>query len=289
MKIKKKILVIPIMVILLFVIPQQALAYDHVIDGKLDDWGLSKLYTGDWSKNDTWVPDLPGIRFVVEDNYDKDSEQYTNYVGVHIVGVSPSYTYYDEPYQEPIGEELYDIEAMYVDENDTHIFIALVVSAPSWAIGDLALNLDANTATGGYGYEFGVKLNTESGILYGIYETPTDNCWTEPVHGPAKAPATIDINNATYTGKKAIGAWVDMGVLDWNMKNYVIELAIPKTAVGMSVGQKLTDAPLPKVIRICEPCGNEDVPITIPEFMTMLIPMMSIIAIAAYVVRIRLK
>lgn len=272
---------------LIILLAPAVMAYDHTIDGDLSDWGLSKLYTGDWSQNDTWVPDLPGIRFVVEDNYDNDLAPYTSYVGVHIVGVSPSYTYYDEPYQEPIGEELYDVEAMYVDENDTHIFVALVVSAESWAIGDLALNLDADVTTGGYGYEFGVKLNTTSGVLYGIYETPNDDCWTEPIHGPASAPATIDVNNATYMGINAVGAWVDMGVSDWGRTNYVIELAIPKSAVGMD-GKNLADAPLPKVIRLAEPCGNEDIPITIPEFISMLVPIMAIIGLAC-AIRLKLR
>jgi len=253
---------------MLLVMPQ-AMAY--TIDGDLSDWGVD--LTGDWSSNDTWVPN-PGVRFVVEDNYDSDLAPYSSYIGVHITGVSPTYSYYDEPYQEPMGEELYDIEAMYVDENSTHIFVALVVSMESWAIGDLALNLDANSSTGGYGYEYGVKLNTQyGGILYGIYSTPSNDCWTQPIRHPnIKSPSKVDINNATYTGVNAIGAWRDTGITDYGRTNWVIELAIPKTAVGMAVGQSLYDAPLPKVIWMSEPCGNETINIPIPEFMVLLIP-----------------
>ena len=160
----KKVLIISVILSMV----QLAGATTINVDGNIDDWGLQNLTIGNWSDSSTWIPAIDGISFVVEDNQDPLNTMAINYnasyTGVHIIG---NKTYQDiyrepllvgpqtEPYGGPQGKygEEYDIEAMYVDENDTHIFIAIVISTPDWVIPDIALNLDANNITGGYGFK----------------------------------------------------------------------------------------------------------------------------------------
>ncbi len=255
------------------------------IDGDLADWGvtLNELkdglsdpgVPGENGNVSAWLP-YSGIYFVVEDNRNPGAGSYT---GVHISGIGSSYSPYVEDLiggkPQPIGGEMFDMEAMYLTENSTHIFVAIVYSGDASAIGDLALNLDGDKSTGDYGYEFGVKLRVYPddpvgyARNYDIYSTLAPNSWTEAAEEEG-SPARIVVDNATKVGE-AKGYWADTGIEDFGKPNYIIELAIPKSAVGMA-GKNLPDQPLPKNIHLTEYCGNDVIEIPIPEFGLMAIP-----------------
>lgn len=106
------------------------------VDGKPDDWGPSGFLKNDWSVNKTWVPHK-NVKFIVEDNSNPLSGK--SYSGIHIKGEGSKFTFYDEkqvihkegyPVWEPFGspEEDYDIEAMYIQQDDDNIYVLIVTS-----------------------------------------------------------------------------------------------------------------------------------------------------------------
>jgi len=191
------------------------------MDGNASDWGIDIL-TGDWSVNETCVPD-DGVEFIVED------------IVRHRDGGLVA-----EPYR---GEE-YDLEAKYLEEDDEHIYILIMTSlAPDAtgdsAPGDLALDLDGNSSTGEYGYEYGVKLGTNTGLSqWEIGYLPN---WTEPYYVPENRPSVFKGYLPDGHGNgTATGAYVDIHVEDNGKPNYGVEMAIHKDKVGMA-GKSLKD------------------------------------------------
>ncbi len=302
-----------VIAIALIAVPS-ALALKYNIDGDLSDWGVN--LTGNWSLNETWVP-KEGIEFVVEDNNDPHHVRYA--AGVHIKGVGSHYEYYYErmvncsgsPMVEPIGGEPYDIEAKYFDEDDNYIYVAIVTSmAPSnWPGGDLqpgdfAMNLDGDESTGEYGYEYGVKLfydpMTSEIEQWNISYLPD---WAEPTACPENAPGKMVglLPGGRWVGK-AIGKYVqcpscNLGEsctfrgnsytgCDHGVPNYVVEMAIPKSAVGMT-GKNLTEPPFPKSMWTCDTCGNDRIDNPIPEFLTVVIPAAALICFVFFIHRRR--
>jgi len=304
--------IIALLSLLMLSTPSMALKYD--IDGNLDDWGLDLTdLSKSWSENEIWLPDY-GIWFVVEDNADPNyrDEVGDAKTGVHIRGTGKWFEKYDEPKvwdggrwviePSPIGSvtisqaEKWDIEAMYVDEDEDYIYVAIITSQNfrGWEWygnyyypSDLALNLDAEDTTGGYGYEYGIKLSTHGsngggGELFGIYQTTEEDDWTVPSYLKENKPARIDVDSAEYI-EKAIGAYEPLGREDNDVENWVIELAIPKEKVGMD-GRWLAGNPTGEVFHITETCGNDhiDVPISVPEFVSTLIPLGIIVGSVFY-------
>lgn len=228
------------------------------IDGDLSDWGLD--LNQDWSENSTWLPNS-GVYFVVEDNF--DPRYGVSPMGVHIRGVGSYYSTYEEPKVqhrdgswviEPYGSDYYDIEAMYFDQDDGCIYIAVVTGENPDAEGDarpgdLALNLDGDSSTGEYGYEYGIKLGTKTGLeQFGIYSNPD---WQEPFYIPMNRPSVL--LSGTKVGD-ASGVYVDSGIYDNGKTNYIIELAIPKDKVGNPGYVSIYN------LHLSEGCGNEHVP-----------------------------
>ncbi len=297
MKLRKSVLVAIALLIALPLLLFSANALPttkYVIDGNLSDWGITTndLRQGFYPIENTtaWLPNGPNVTFIVEDNRDP------NYgpapggypTGVHIYGRGHTYHKYNEPkiggQIPPIGGEYYDIEAMYIDEDANYIYVAMVVSTPSKAIGDLALNLDGLKTTGGYGYEYGVLLNTNNNATqFTIYRTPTNKDWTVPEYG-VSAPGYINLSNNPTPVGKAIGAYVKYPTLkDWGpYPTYIVELAIPKSAVGMS-GKSIGVTSGANVKTVLSKfhisdtgdCGNDIITtdnISVPEFPSILIP-----------------
>ena len=272
------IMILSLTVIALAVMTTSTAALKYNIDGDPSDWGIDIL-TGNWSLNDTWVPN-DGVEFIVEDN--TDPQWSDTYYGVHIKGVGSSYTrYYEDkvhlkdgtPAPEPVGGEIWDLEAKYLDEDDTYIYVLLVTSVPSYRTGDLALDLDGDSSTGEYGYEYGVTLGTWTGISqWDIYYSPD---WEEPETVPENAPSFFQTGG--YKTGNATGNYSNIGVSDNGYDNYVIEMAIPKDAVGMA-GKNLTDPPT-KRIHIADTCGNDHIDNPIPEFLTIVIPVLAILGL----------
>ena len=234
----------------------------YTMDGDLSDWGLD--LTQNWALNDTWVPNS-GVFFQVEDNF--DPTQYSgSYVGVHIRGVGSNYVTYIEPLVqkksdgswvlEPYGNDLFDIEAMYFDQDSDYVYVAIVLGEPADSggsdrdPGDLALNLDWDINTGGYGYEYGVKLGTGTGgpSQWSICHMPN---WEEGTTLDVKP--TIFKSAGTCDGQ-ANGAYVDSGIMDKGYTNYIIEMAIPKDKLGNPGTVSFYN------LHMSEYCGNDHIP-----------------------------
>ena len=250
-------------------------------------------------------------------NYTQDPK----WQGVHIRGTAPNYTVYDEPVvwcpglssyvAEPYGGELYDLEAKYLDQDKYYIYVAIVTSMNPNGSGnfepiDFAMNLDGNDSTGEYGYEYGVKLHTSDGISqWDIYYLPD---WAEPHYCPENRPGKMvgALPGGGKTGT-AIGKYVqctscNLGKscsgtpyyfvdpnstgCDHGVPNYVVEMAIPKSAVGMT-GKNLTEQPFPKALWTCDTCGNDKIDNPIPEFMTVVIPAATLICFVFFIHRRR--
>jgi len=270
---KKFKYILALFVGLIMVMPVMALKYN--IDGDLSDWGLVDLSDNTtWSNNGTWLPN-PGVYFVVEDNKDPRYGGTYPYTGVHIKGVGSSYSAYEEPKVqhrdgrwviEPYGSDYYDIEAIYLDQDNDYIYVAVVTGENPDAEGtarpgDLALNLDGDSSTGEYGYEYGIKLGTKTGLeQFGIYSNPD---WDEPFYIPMNRPGVL--LSGTKVGK-ATGKYVDSGIYDNGYTNYIIELAIPKDKVGNPQNPvSIYD------LHLSEGCGNEHIPA--PEIIVAVLAM----------------
>ncbi|HEC57321.1 MAG TPA: hypothetical protein ENI32_05510 [Candidatus Syntrophoarchaeum butanivorans] len=260
----------------------------YTIDGDPTDWGIHIL-TGNWSLNETWVP-KDGVEFIVEDNRDP---RWGGITGVHIKGVGSSYTrYYEDKVRhrdgylvaEPYSDEPWDLEAKYLDEDDEFIYVLIVTSLDpdatgDYAPGDLALDLDGNSSTGKYGYEYGVKLGTNTGLSQGdIYYLPD---WEEPTYIPENRPSVFNgYLSGGYKNGTATVVYKQISVDDNGHHNYVIEMAIPKLNVSMA-GKSLKDPPT-KTIHICDGCGNEHIDNSIPEFLSIAIPAAAVVGLFYY-------
>ena len=300
MRKKVEVIALSLTVITLIAVPS-ALALKYTIDGNLSDWGVD--LTGNWSLNETWVPN-DGIEFIVENNYDPNTPTYawnygqtqdSRFQGVHIKGIAPNYTVYDEPVvwcggsisayvAEPYGGEQYDLEAKYLDQDNNYIYVAIVTSVPpNNASGDLALDLDGNKSTGKWGYEYGVKLTGQ-------------NQW-DIVYLPNWKPNYLIENNSpgifegyqSGGGKvgEATGAYVagptctEGPFMDRGKPTYIIEMAIPKSAVGV------TGYLSQGMIHHTDACGNDTIDNPIPEFMTVVIPAAALICFVFFIHRRR--
>jgi len=227
----------------------------YAIDGDLSDWGLD--ISKNWKMNDTWLPN-DGVQFVAEDN--RNPNYSVSYTGVHIKGVGKSYTFYDEkPHVypgltaiEPYGDEAYDEEAFYFDQDNDCIYVAFVISQSPPDSGDLAMNFDNDKTTGGWGYEYGIKLLSGSLPQFGLFSMPA---W--------KATGILENSPYSFTSGNYIGqvsgAYVDANVWDAgpdsiDYRNYIVEIAIPKAMVG---------SPHPNIdnFHLTMWCGNDVVPV----------------------------
>jgi len=267
----------------------QVAAVDIDIDGDVSDWGLSGLLSGDWSDPSTWVPTINGVSFYVEDNQDPYNTGAINYnssyIGVHIYGNNTFQGIYREPLlagnrAEPYGGtdgrfgEEYDIEAIYITENTTDIFVLIVFSTgmlndKPYALGDLALDFWPG---GGYGYEYGVNFHVvgnDAGDLFGIYATPDDDDWTIPSPFAENKPAEIaDFSNKLGNAKVKYNV---LNVYDFGKNNWIAEIAIPKSVVNNPDLPDDNPGRIARMFWISEGCGNDSGP-SIPEFLSISIP-----------------
>lgn len=246
--------------ILICVVITPAMAVSSIsVDGNLDEWGLHELVTDSWALNDTWLPNSD-ISYVVEDNV---NPLYSNlYKGVHIKGTGSTYSFYDEPktmneigeeVTEPYGGEGFDLEAIYITQDSTNLYTALITSvSPSekggLRPGDLALNPDYDKTTGDLGYEYGIVCGqypypSSAGLKQGdIVYLPK---WEG--HGATLPASRPDVIVGILPGGSIVGnlgtdlvydqSW--MTINDFNKPNYVLEMKIPKEKIG-AANNKLT-------------------------------------------------
>ena len=263
----KKQIISALMLTTLIIISFSASVSAYTIDGDLSDWGLGALETDAWNINETWVPNA-GVMYVVEDNHNPNHGGVT---GIHIKGIGSSYSFYDEPkllrcnttyyVSEPYGEEPYDLEAMYFDQDSDNFYVAIVTSlvptATGWQRqGDLAMNLDNNLTTGDYGYEYGVRIHedSEQGKII------KDPIWDAVGYLCPVGPDVIKDGTGTYSGDAEIAytkSWLTK--TDNGYDNYVIEMSVNKSDVGVSGPVSFSS------LRVTDNCINDHISY-VPEF-----------------------
>ena len=281
-------------IVTLLVMAVPAAAY--TIDGDCGDWGVYPM--NDSSNSDrlddgSLIPTMSGISYVIENDnadwaYGVSGNNMSNFT----------------------GPEWCDIEAMYVDDNSTHILVMIITSMPktgkNWYSdhiqpGDLAFDFNDDGI-----FEYGVKIveNDDSGFgeVGEIYLTPT---WavldpgTDRTEIVSIVGGTLVTEKATicYTGTGGDGVTVPEGPADSGLPddtfgdmrysypnpsipNEIIEIAIPKSALGM---------PTTANIQSAITCGNGVIKLEsvtlIPEFATLAIPVISLLGLVFYMRR----
>jgi hypothetical protein len=193
---KNSVISVLMMTMVLFALPASA----YIIDGNMDDWGVTPFV--DWTPN-------AGAEHVVENNTNR----------------APS-----DPFN-----EIWDIEAMYFDDDDDDIYFGIVSSNPyknDWASEDLLIDVNNN----GVG-EFGADVANLSTGLHskGVYDV---NSWKtyrgiEYAIKNGTKVGTYEIYNR-YLGK------VEPGVHSWQAGTYVLEGRISKLLFGpIACGQAI--------------------------------------------------
>ena len=268
------------MIALLAVALSASMAAAYTIDGNLSDWGVTVNTGGDWSQTATWLPN-DGVQFQVENNVDpkKDAEVGIRWhdnisayaTGVHISGISPGYADYYENRVTGINDrtgwafptgipnqtaELYDLEAMYVDEDNYHLYFAIVLSCDATSVpGDLGL--DVTSATGdGYDYEYGVVIHDSAGIYNASSrDIKSVSDWSECTLVTNCSPYRI--LNGTTVGTATV-AYVKNGpdpepdIESDYPATYIIEGKVPKSVIGYTFQCQYHYAAL---------CGNDEITI----------------------------
>ncbi len=264
----------------------------YTIDGDLSDWGLSGLNTGDWSETETWIPD-GGVSFIVEDN--SDPVVSTDFQGVHMQGTGASWYFYNEQQRihsltkeqvsEPYGGEEYDMEAYYFDQDSDFIYLAIVTSLKPDGVGDacpmdLALIFANYPALDDQEYEYGVKIR-EDALQGTIIQGPA---WENTAsYSPAK-PGIIQPGTGVRVGRADISYNNDwLKRQDNGFENFVIEIAIRKSDVGMNGNVKIQN--------IYYSDSSMDGVMVTPEFPGIAISQAIVagLAFSAYLVRGRIR
>ncbi len=296
------------LVVFLFLVPN-VMGLKFSIDGDLSDWGITndELVQGLNSNEsvDPWIPFYPNMEspfWIVEDDVDPQYPGGYDY-GVHVRGNGANWWRYYEPkvggriqpspYNKVLGE-LFDIEAIYVDEDDSYIYIAAVLSTPPQgypslgyprgAAGDLAIDLDGKN-NGGYGYEYGIRLGTwdpdgTGAVQFGVYKTDENSDWYPATDFSENSPSVINTSQAEYLFTLTHAAYINTGrhefVNGTPTDIYTIELAIPKAQLGIPTGKMVLNSYFR--VHLAEAgCGNDSGDISIPEFPTIIAPVVAIL------------
>lgn len=289
------------------------------VDGNLDDWGLSALSgpVSDWSVNGTWIPTNQAVEFVVANNDNPLHSAYPGYYtsGVHITGNKNNWKFYDEPLgilkatgkevNVPWGGEPYDVEAMYLLQDQQNIYLAVVTSMPQDGLmgehsghddtpSDLAMHF-SNVNGAKYNFEYGVKLGSQKSI--GNYN-PGDIVflpdWQDfgyilPARPDVmKSPA---LSGGSVVGQAQIAytsSWINH--VDEGSPQYVIELSIPKAVVGLGQTETAeTTSSSGNVglsnFHITQNCQNDS--LYVPEFPTMAVSVGAILGLVFVVYSLR--
>jgi len=205
----------------------------YTMDGDLSDWGVSPFTS--------WAPSS-GTADYTEDNWAHGSDLGSGSV--------------------PSGGELFDLEAIYFDDNGAvgvagNAYFAVVTSMPpggsasegwsaNYTMGDLALDID-NDGTNEYGIKI---LGNTSGM---VCNNP--NWKNATMSGPGYGYGysfTCDGPSSNVTGYANVvyapSAVNESGPLP---KTYVIEISVPKRALGSPAQYQLSNTD------VTLSCGND--------------------------------
>ena len=270
--------ILPISFLLFALLALPAMADTYSVDGDISDWGvdLSKAY-GTASDNETgWIPiSHNGVDFIVENNIDP---RYNNgfplfdhagsVIGAHMQrnGTSSSISPYEEPrpkgsdgyvYIQPASGEDYDLEALYFDDNNTDIFIALVTSVNPRGTGDMKLGDIALDINNDGRYEYGVNTSASGSSTNGtIIENPG---WNKTQYFVDSDP--YKMTSGSFAGKGNVTVrQVSVkekikkpGQAEVQKDNWVLEASLPKSVFeNLSPDQK-------SGIHITITCENDEI------------------------------
>ncbi len=300
-------IVLCFLMVLLVVCPAMAADKYDYSDGSMDDWGVSDqdIMDGLGGDQDAWIPSEGTVDWIVEDNidpkdtnaagcWDEDSGCNCYAYGVHITGQGSSYSLYKEPrlqytctgcgsdkIAQPSGGEKNDIEAVYFDDDKYTLYFAIIVSNNE-NLGDLYLS----SGNGEYGIVILSHGSFEPGQVYknpvwkdDYYQEDGSKCYWQGLQ-------RTTIESGQYVGDASLKL-TSLGINDHGYPNYLIEIKIPRQMVGSppegtgNVGYAFT-------------CGNDIIDKglsydheTIPEFSTIAIPVVGLLAILAIMNRRR--
>ena len=267
----------------------------YTIDGYIDDWGVNPQNDSSTNRliDGSLIPTKTGISYVIEND---NADWAYGVSGNNISNLT--------------GLEWCDIEAMYVDHNSTHILVMIITSMPktgmNWGSdhiqpGDIAFDFNDDGL-----FEYGVKIveNDDSGFgkVGEIYSNPTwavldpgtDRTKIVSIVGGTLATETATI---CYTGTVGTIAGIPdgpsstlpddtfgdparYGYLKPPYPNEIIEIAIPKNVFDMQITEN---------IRSSITCGNGVIKLEsvtlIPEFITLAIPVISLLGLVFYMRR----
>ena len=288
-------------IITLLVMVAPAAAY--TIDGNCSDWGVypvNDLSNPDRLNDTSLIPIKTGISYVIEND--------DAYWAIPPITDSNNFT----------GPEWCDIEAMYVDDDSEFIYVLIITSMPKLGMdwygphiqpGDLALDFNGDNT-----FEYGVKIvkndieNGGFGDVGAIYGNLKDDDWkildpgtnrtdiTSIVDGYKVGQAEIRYTGTGGTSNGVPGGPVNSGLprdtfgttiydsYTWgknpSIPNEIIEIAIPKSALAM---------PTTANIQSAITCGNGVIKLEsvtlIPEFVTLAIPVISLLGLVFYMRR----
>jgi len=160
-------------------------AQGYVINGLLDDWGVTPFVQ--------WAPSNSSISWIEEDNWGS--------------------THPDFPY----GGEIYDVEAMYCDPFGAMSYVALVTSFPNTGYaytnpGDLGIDLNRDGI-----YEYGLKMT--GAYAGGLFANPT---WTSTTTYPISSPARIAVTSSTLLDIQPL-VYQSCGIMENGHLTYIME------------------------------------------------------------------
>lgn len=244
-------------------LPLPASAY--VIDGQIADWGLQAN-----GQASGWTPNAGVQAWTVEDQ--------TGGLGTYL---NPGY-----------GGQLYDAEALYLDWDNTNLYVMVVVGMPQsfgdksgeYAPGNIAFDFGRDGI-----WEYGLVTKTADGLNAGwLYRSLSwkKGLWDAPGHyvGPGNGTDVTAMAAGTngvaaqfaYSASpiKGLGAYI-------NDNHYVIEAAIPVSTFGSYWGD---NGPLqPFDVQWTMLCGNDvitvDPPLHVPEPASALLVLLGLVGV----------
>jgi hypothetical protein len=208
-------------------VPSQA--YVYVVDGALNDWGVSPFVN--WTPSASPTIDWAGG----PGETDRGGPGNTRDLG-------------------SFGGEQFDVEAFYFDDTQDALKFALVTSFPQGGVtedgidfrtGDIAIGLNGSSV-----YTLGVKT---TGADFGkLYLNPT---WSLP-NGNVGFPENgfSEFTGGTYLGNTSL-VYTNLGIDDNGYPNYVVEGSISKSLLPfLAAGDQVE-------LKYAMSCGNDDITI----------------------------
>ena len=240
----------------------------------LQNWFGVTLQLGD-SIGGTWYDDaftaesfIPTLHtttadYAIPTNTSPGSDWYGDW-STTLIGV---YTTYRGQY--PTGEEVYDVEAIYFDNDETNIYVVVVTSFPPppgqqeqrsgydglVVSGDLAIDLGLNSPySDGFSYDYGVNINHEERNISGgnaydngstigneLYRTSNNDWYVGSADYAVAANGELTSFDPEYSG--FTGTQVGNGTVNYTLYDlggaqenktdtYVIEVTIPLSLLG---------------------------------------------------------